>query len=78
MPIITLIVVLAVIGVLLWLIDNYLPMDPTIKRIINVVIIVATVLWLLNVFGLLTGLATYRVGHLSLAPPVTEHSTLIT
>ena len=47
------IVVLAVVGVLLWLVTTYIPMDPTIKRIIVAVVIICIVLWLLQVFGVL-------------------------
>lgn len=53
MTIISLIVVLVVIGVLLWLVNAYIPMDEKIKKIMNVVVLIATVLWLLSVFGIL-------------------------
>jgi hypothetical protein len=56
MPIITVLIVLAVIGFLLWLVTTYVPMDATIKRILVAVVIIITVLWLLNVFGLLGAL----------------------
>ena len=62
MPLISIIVVLCVIGVILWLIDTYLPLDPTIKRIIQIVIIVVIILWLLQVFGLMGTLNSVRVG----------------
>jgi hypothetical protein len=45
--------VLVVVGVLLWLVTTYIPMDMTIKRIIVAVVIVCVVLWLLQVFGVL-------------------------
>ena len=51
MPIITVIVVLVVIGVLMWLVNTYIPMDAKIKQILNVVVIILVVLWLLNLFG---------------------------
>ena len=51
MPLLTLIITLIVVGVLLWLINNYIPMDGKIKRILNIVVVVVVVLWLLNVFG---------------------------
>jgi hypothetical protein len=44
-----------VVGLLLWLINTYVPMDGKIKNIINVVVVVAVVLWLLSVFGVFTG-----------------------
>ena len=56
MPIISLIVVLVIVGVLLWLINTYVPMDAKIKNILNIVVVIAVVLWLLSAFGLLTGL----------------------
>ena len=62
MPLISIIVVLCVIGVILWLIDTYLPLDPTIKRIIQIVIIVVIILWLLQVVGLMGTLNSVRVG----------------
>lgn len=56
MSLIGLIVVLAIVGVILWLINTYLPMDPKIRMIMNVVIVIAVLLWLLSAFGLLSGL----------------------
>ena len=50
---ISLIVTLIVIGVLLWLVNIYIPMDAKIKNIVNVVVVICVVLWLLNVFGVL-------------------------
>jgi len=62
MPLINLIIVLAVVGVILWLINNYLPMDWKIKRILNVVVVIVVVLWLLNAFGVIGSLSTIRIG----------------
>ena len=62
MPLINLVLVLVVIGVLLWLVNTYIPMDPKIKNILNIVIVIAVVLWLLQAFGLLAGLTDVRVG----------------
>lgn len=50
MDLISLVIVLIVIGVLLWLVNTYIPMDGKIKQIINAVVIVAVVLWLLSLF----------------------------
>jgi len=61
MPLINLVIVLIVVGVLLWLVNSYVPMDDKIKKILNVVVIIVVVLWLLSVFGLLGGLSTIRV-----------------
>jgi hypothetical protein len=62
MPIINLIIILAVIGILMWLVNTYLPIAEPWKKILNVVVIIATILWLLNVFGIFTGLGSMTVG----------------
>ncbi len=62
MPLIQLVVILIVIGVLLWLVNNYIPMQSSIKRILNAVVVIAVVLWLLNVFGLFSSLTRIHVG----------------
>jgi hypothetical protein len=62
MPLITLVVTLIVVGVLLWLVNTYIPMDPTIKKILNIVIVIAVVLWLLAAFGVLGHMNSVRVG----------------
>ena len=49
------ILVLIVVGVLLWLVNNYIPMDGKIKSILNVVVVIVVILWLLQAFGLLSG-----------------------
>lgn len=49
------IVALIVVGVLLWLVNSMIPMDAKIKTILNVVVVIAVVLWLLSFFGLLDG-----------------------
>jgi len=61
MPLMNIIVTLVVVGVLLWLVNTYLPMDRKIKSILNGVIVIAVVLWLLNMFGLFGGMGTMRV-----------------
>jgi hypothetical protein len=58
---ISLIVTLIVIGVLLWLVNTYIPMDGKIKKVLNIVVMVVVVLWLLNVFGVLGHLHDVRV-----------------
>ena len=63
MPLISVVIVLIVVGVLLWLVNSYIPMDGKIKNILNAVVVIAVVLWLLQVFGLLTSLTDIRVGH---------------
>ena len=62
MPLIHLLFVLAVVGVLLWLVNAYLPVNAKIKRILNIVVVIAVTLWLLSVFGILGSLSRMRVG----------------
>jgi hypothetical protein len=62
MPLIQLVIVLIVVGVLLWLVNKFIPMQSSIKNILNVVVIIAVVLWLLNVFGLFSSLSRIHVG----------------
>jgi hypothetical protein len=51
MSLVTLVITLIVVGVLLWLVNTYIPMDAKIKKIINVVVVIVVILWLLRVFG---------------------------
>ena len=53
MPLVQVVLVLIVVGVLLWLVDRFIPMASSIKSILNAVVVIAVVLWLLNIFGLL-------------------------
>jgi hypothetical protein len=62
MSLVNLVVTLIVVGVLLWLVNAYIPMDRKIKSILNAVIVIAVVLWLLSVFGVLGGLGNITVG----------------
>ena len=52
MPLIHVVVVLIVVGVLLWLINRFIPMAGSIKSILNAVVVIAVILWLLNIFGI--------------------------
>ena len=63
MSLISLIVTLVVIGVLLWLVNTYIPMQGTIKSILNAVVVIVVVLWLLQGFGLLGDIGGLRIGH---------------
>jgi hypothetical protein len=62
MSLVGLVVVLVVVGVVLWLINSYIPMQSTIKKILNAVVIIVVVLWLLNAFGLIEGIKTIHIG----------------
>ena len=61
MPLINIVVVLIVVGVLLWLVNNYIPMQGSIKKILNAVVVIAVVLWLLNAFGVLSSISRLRM-----------------
>jgi len=61
MSLISLVVVLIVVGVLLWLVQRYIPMDATIKKIITIVVIVVVCIWLLSVFHILPDLNALRI-----------------
>ncbi|MBN2195198.1 MAG: hypothetical protein JW751_20440 [Polyangiaceae bacterium] len=64
MSLITIVISLVVVGVLLWLVNSFIPMDDKIKKILNVVVVVCAVFWLLNVFGIFSGfdMPSARVG----------------
>jgi hypothetical protein len=62
MPLIHVLFVLIVVGVLLWLVNTYIPMDAKIKKILNIVVVIVVVVWLLRAFGILDTLTGIRVG----------------
>ena len=62
MPLIQVLEILVVVGVLLWLVNRFIPMQGTIKSILNAVVVISVVLWLLNVFGLFHSVSQIRVG----------------
>jgi hypothetical protein len=62
MPLITVVITLIVVGVLLWLINTYIPMDSKIKSLLNIVVVIGVVLWLLSAFGLIGNLSNIRIG----------------
>jgi DMSO reductase anchor subunit len=51
-----------VVGVLLWLVNTYIPMDGKIKKVLNVVVVIVVVLWLLSAFGVLGSMDHMRIG----------------
>lgn len=61
MPLLQVVVTLIVIGVLLWLVNTYIPMQATIKRIVNIVVIICICLWLLSIFGILPSLGNVKI-----------------
>ena len=62
MPLLQVVLVLIVVGVLLWMVDRFIPMASSIKSILNAVVVIAVVLWLLNIFGLLSSLSSIHIG----------------
>jgi hypothetical protein len=63
MPLVTVVITLCVVGLLLWLVNRFIPMQGQIKGILNGVVVIVVVLWLLKVFGLFDSLYQFRVGH---------------
>ncbi|MGC9944237.1 MAG: Thivi_2564 family membrane protein, partial [Verrucomicrobiota bacterium] len=61
MPLISLVITLIVIGVLLWLVNTYIPMDGKIKQILNVVVVICVVVWLLYAFGVINHAGDIKV-----------------
>jgi hypothetical protein len=61
MPILTILIVLIVVGVLLWLVNTYIPMDVKIKQILNIIAIIAVVIWLLKAFGVFAYLGAAHI-----------------
>jgi hypothetical protein len=61
MPILTVVIVLIVAGVLLWLVNTYIPMQRTIKNILNAVVVIIVVIWLSKVFGVLSSLQNLKI-----------------
>lgn len=62
MPLIHVVIVLVVVGVILWVINNYIPMQATIKKILNAVVVICVIIWLLSAFGLIGNLSAIRIG----------------
>jgi hypothetical protein len=62
MPLLQVLAVLIAVGVLLWLVNRFIPMQGAIKSILNGVVVIAVVLWLLNIFGLFHSLSRIHVG----------------
>jgi predicted membrane protein len=63
MPLINIVIALVIVGVVLYLINRYVPMASSIKSILNVVVVVAVGIWVLQVVGLWGNISSFRVGH---------------
>jgi hypothetical protein len=61
MPILTVLLVIILVGVLLWLINTYLPMDGKIKTILNIIVVIILVIWLLKAFGVWGDIGSVRI-----------------
>jgi hypothetical protein len=62
MPLVQLVLYLIVIGVLLWLVNSFIPMARSIKSILNAVVVIAVVVWVLNILGLWSSISSFRIG----------------
>ena len=62
MPLVNIVLALIVVGVVLYLINRYIPMASSIKSILNVVVVVAVSIWVLQAVGLWSGISSYKVG----------------
>jgi len=62
MPLLQILMILAAVGVLLWLVNRFIPMQGTIKSMLNAVVVIAVVLWLLGIFGFLHSLSRIHIG----------------
>lgn len=63
MPLINIVITLMIVGVLLWLVNAYVPMDGKIKTILNAVVVIAVILWLLRGAGMLGGLGAMPIAN---------------
>ncbi len=61
MPLIQIVIALIVVGVLLWLVNSFIPMAGSIKSILNAVVIIVVVVWLLNIFGLMHYVTNFHI-----------------
>lgn len=61
MPLLTILIILIVAGVLLWLVNNFIPMDRKIKSILNIVVVIVVIVWLLKLFGVFAYLGSIQV-----------------
>jgi len=62
MPLIQVVITLVVVGVILWLINTYIPMQAGIKKILNGVVIIVVIIWLLNLFGVMGSISGLHIG----------------
>ena len=63
MPLLQVLIVLVVVGFVLWVVNRLIPMQSTMKSILNVVVIICVAIWLLNISGMLHSISRMRLGH---------------
>ena len=63
MPLMQVVITLIVVGVLLWLVNRFIPMQSSIKAILNGLVVIVVVLWIVNLFGIFAPLSRIHVGH---------------
>ena len=61
MSLLSVLIILIIVGVLLWLVNSFIPMDSKIKSILNVVVVIAVIIWLLKVFGIFNSLSSIHI-----------------
>jgi hypothetical protein len=61
MSLLSILLVLIIAGILLYLVNNYIPMDRKIKNILNIVVVVVVIIWLLRVFGIFSSLSSVHI-----------------
>ena len=54
MSLLNILITIIIVGVILWIINTFIPMDRKIKKIFNLVVVIALIIWLLKAFGLFT------------------------
>ncbi len=64
MPLMQILIALIVVGVLLWLVNSFIPMAGSIKSILNAVVVIVVVVWLMNIFGLMHYITNFHVNRL--------------
>jgi formate/nitrite transporter FocA (FNT family) len=63
MPLLNVVITLIIVGVLLWLVNRFIPMQSSIKSILNGLVTIVVIVWLVNVFGFMHYVTNFRVGH---------------
>ena len=61
MPLLDIVVALVIVGVILWLINRFIPMASSIKTILNIVVVIAVIWWLLGILGVVSPMSTFRI-----------------